>query len=218
MICATNRSCCWRTSHRREFPQRKARKYRSATRLPFLLRADRPLRHGRRKAEGREPDHRRRIRSRAHARCPSGWALTLFSIIRRSTSSRKSGASQAARELTWPSRRWARRRHLKVRCACFVPGGTLSSLGVYSGKLVRAGRALCRRPRRSENHHHALSRRKRAHAALDGAGAAWKTGFGSASDAHLFARPNYRGLQTLRRAAGRCDQSRHQTLTKRFWS
>ena len=48
------------------------------------------------------------------------------------------------------------------------PGGTLSSLGVYSTDLTHPARRLRRGPRRPQDRHHALPRRQGAHAAADG--------------------------------------------------
>ncbi len=54
---------------------------------------------------------------------------------------------------------------------CLRPGGTLSSLGVYSGKLQMPYDAFCRRARRLPHRYDALSRRQRADAAADESGA-----------------------------------------------
>ncbi len=48
------------------------------------------------------------------------------------------------------------------------PGGTLSSLGVYSTDLTHPARRLRGRPRRPPHRHHALPRRQGADAAADG--------------------------------------------------
>ena len=48
----------------------------------------------------------------------------------------KSSGSPTDAASTWRSKRSGSRRRSRTRCAPSVPGGTLSSLGVYSGKLV----------------------------------------------------------------------------------
>ena len=96
-------------------------------------------------------------------------------------------------------------------------GGTLSSLGVYSGKLSVPVEPFAAGLGDQKIITTLCPGWQRTYAPPDGVGAAWKTGSDSASDAHVFARPHHRGLQTFRRAAGRSNQSCHQTVTKRFY-
>ena len=95
---------------------------------------DRPLRDGRREADGRGAGHRRRRRPDPRSRWPGGWAPTSCSTspqvdvveeVKRLTGG---GADVAIEAL-------GTQETFENALRCLRPGGTLSSLGVYSGKL-----------------------------------------------------------------------------------
>ena len=82
------------------------------------------------------------------------------------------------------------------------PGGTLSSLGVYSGKLVAPYEALLRRPRRSTHRDDAVPGRQGADAAADGDGGARPRRSEPARHPSLRPRRHRRGLRRVQRADG----------------
>ena len=99
-------------------------------------RADRAMRHGGRTADGRDHDHRGRERAGAHGDgAPDGRGLS-SSTSRRPIRSRRSGASRTDAASTSPSRRSGGRQTFEAALRVLRPGGTLSSLGVYSGDLT----------------------------------------------------------------------------------
>ena len=123
-------------SRRRERQHQRRRRGRRVRAGP-----DRPVRDARREAEGRVAHHRRRLRRRAargrpavrrqrHAEHQDGDPVP---EIKRLTDGR---GVDVAIEALGPS------GDVRERAARHAPGGTLSSLGVYSGKLVAPYEAL----------------------------------------------------------------------------
>ena len=130
--------------------------------------ADRPVRHRRRQAHGRHHDHRRRPRAGAAGDGRAAWAPTTSSTssrvdpveeIMRLTDGR--GVDVAIEALGTQATFEACLRVLR-------PGGTLSSLGVYSTDLTIPLGAFAAGPGRPPDRHHAVPRRQGAHAPADG--------------------------------------------------
>ena len=114
----------------------------------------------------------------------------------------------------WPSKRSVCRRHSRIALRCLRPGGTLSSLGVYSGKLqvpydaFAAGigdykivTTLC--PGGKERMRRLMSMVQSEPVRSD-----------AISHAQLFAGPNRRGLRSLWLAARRRSESRDPAMSK----
>ena len=99
------------------------------------------------------------------------------------------------------------------------PGGTLSSLGVYSDRPHHPARRLRGRPGRPPHRHHAVPRRQGADAAPDGRDRRRPRRPPPAGDAPLQARPDRPGLRPLQPPARRRAQGRHHALAElRRWS
>ena len=96
---------------------------------------------------------------------------------------------------------------------CLRPGGTLSSLGVYPGKLANALRRVRGRPRRLSHCHDAMSRREGADAAPPQSGAIRTVRSYSAHHPPVPSGKHSRSLPSLRRTVGRGFESGYQTLT-----
>ena len=94
------------------------------------------------------------------------------------------------------------------------PGGTLSSLGVYSGKLQVPLRRVCGRHRRLQNRDHTLSRRQRTDAPSDVDGAIEMLRSAAVADAQFQARPNRRSIRGLQLAPRRLSQSGDPAVTR----
>ena len=98
-------------------------------------RTHRAVRHGRRPADGRDHDHRGRERARAHGDgAPDGCGL-MWSTSRRPIRSRRSGASPTDAGVDVSIEALGRQETFEAALRVLRPGGTLSSLGVYSGDL-----------------------------------------------------------------------------------
>ena len=92
------------------------------------------------------------------------------------------------------------------------PGGTLSSLGVYSSDLHDPARRLRGRPRRPQDRHHAVPRRQGAHAPADGGDRVGPRRPRAAGDAPLQARRHRGGLRAVRPPARRRAEGRDHAL------
>ena len=92
------------------------------------------------------------------------------------------------------------------------PAGTLSSLGVYSGKLQTPYDAFFRRTRRSPQRHHARSRWERADATTAEPGSIRTFRSNSAHHPPLLAGGYSPCLPALRRTFGWCPKDRDQTV------
>ena len=86
------------------------------------------------------------------------------------------------------------------------PGGTLSSLGVYSSDLTIPLGCVRRGARGPEDRHHALPRRQRADAPADGGGRQWACRPEAAGDAPLQAGPDRGSLRPVQPPARRCAE------------
>ncbi len=95
------------------------------------------------------------------------------------------------------------------------PGGTLSSLGVYSGDLKLPLGAVPGRARRPHDRHHPLPRRQGTHAPADGDDRVRAARHPPAGHAPLQARADRRGLRPLLAPARRRAEGGHHALTGR---
>ena len=98
---------------------------------------------------------------------------------------------------------------------CLRPGGTLSSLGVYSGKLQVPVRRLRSWPWRLQNRDHALPRRERTDAPADVDGAIETLRSHAAAHAQFQAGPNRRSIRCVRVAPRRLLKGVNHALTNR---
>ena len=128
---------------------------------------DRAVRHGRGQADGCRP------RSSASTRCRRGWRPPAGSGADHVVDFRAEDPVEAIMRLTDGRGVDVAIEALGTQAtfeACLRvlrPGGTLSSLGVYSSDLTIPLGAVRRRPRRPQDRHHALPGRQGAHAPTD---------------------------------------------------
>ena len=88
-------------------------------------------------------------------------------------------------------------------------GGTLSSLGVYSGKLTAPYRSRLRRPGGSTDRHHAVPRRQGTDAAVDVDGRSRPRRPQYARHARIHPRPAARGVRPVQPPGRRGSESGH---------
>ena len=96
---------------------------------------DRPVRDRRREAHGRGAASSASTATTPCGDGARGWAPTSCSTTATVDVVAEVKRLTGGAAPTWPSRRSARRRRSRTRCAAFAPAARVSSLGVYSGKL-----------------------------------------------------------------------------------
>ena len=132
---------------------------------------DRPLRDSGREADGRRAGDRRGRRRRAPAMARQmGADVVLDSAGGSDVAARCSRLTGGGGDVAIEALGTAGDVRDRLRVA--PPGGTLSSLGVYSGKLALPYDAFGAGLGDKQDRHHALPGRQGAHAPADGAGAA----------------------------------------------
>ena len=96
--------------------------------------------------------------------------------------------------------------------ALFAPGWNAQQPRRLFGQTASAVRRIRSGPRRLQNRDHALSRRQRTDAAVDGNRAIETFRSHAAAYAQIFTRPNCRSLRPLRIASRRRSESRDPAM------
>jgi hypothetical protein len=136
---------------------------------------------------------------------PERWARTWSSTISNRTPYPKSNAPHRRKRRGRGHRSPRHAGYFRERPARVAPRRNAVEPTRLFRKVKYPARSFRSGPRRLQNRHHALPRRKRTHEAPHGTRAQRQTGSRPAAYSHLYARPDRRSLSTLRQSPRWCN-------------